>query len=281
MNTFKAYEGTKIPQLPAGDYLSVDPLDRGETANGSLWDLWDVMNQEVAKISTHPAARQPLMTKDLMETTLIAMDKIMVNISIRIQTRANKTFSRVYGDARNRKYEAYPIRWPGENRQALNIVLALVDSVFAVPQIPSNRIDNGIIDDHAALIARPIFDLKARLMREWFNIEVKGEISVDELQALFRNAKLIPPLRASIFDRRDTATDLSGEDADAKSDETGKTPTEEELLAVTSGQDVFLWRPELGDWTRFGEVLRRLENAGISQVPLEPFPFTTGTITAS
>ena len=281
VNMFAAYDGSVSEEMPSGDYLRVATGEKGETSNRTLWDLWDIVNSEVAKFSVNPAVLQPMMTKDMMEEALAAIDKSMAQVAVRIVTRANRSFSRVYGTGHAYRYEPYPIRWAGENRQALQVIMDFVQTIFAIPQVPCNRLDQGIVDDHAAIIVRPIFDLKVTLMREWFDIEPKGDISVDELQALFRGWQLRPPLHTSLLDNRDQAGDLAAEDARALTDETGPTPTEEAMEQITAGRDVWTWQPDIAEWARFGEILRRLENAGPVQTPPEPFPFTTGVITSA
>lgn len=278
MDLFVPFTGVRDPVLPDGEYLAVNPLDKGETSNKSLWDLWDALNQQVAKFSVMPACDQSMMTKDLMEGALLALDTSFAVVHPRIVTRANTLFSRTYGTGYKFRYEPYPVKWTGNNRQALQVVLAFVQSLFQVPQVQCNRIDEGVVDNHAAIILMPLFHMKATLMKEWFAVEVRGDIGVDELQALFRDSSLVPPLHSSLFDRRDLPVDAAAEDAAALTDQTGPTPTLDAMLQVLTGKDVWTWSPGEAQWSRFGEILRRLESAGPVQVPPEPFPLTTGPI---
>lgn len=282
MNTYKKFEGklSKQLQLNGGDFLAVETLDNDTTNNSSLWDMWDIVNQEMAKISNNPSAAVSSVEPELVKVSLESIDRIFAAMSKKIQTRANLTFSRTYGVPRAHKYEPYPVRWPGANRLALKIILNFVESAFSIPQVPCNQLDKGIIENHAGIIMRPLYDTKAMIMREYFGLEIKGEVSVDELQATFRNADLVPPIQTSILDRRDTRADLTAEDERAIGDESGKIPTHDESEAIRAGHDVWLWKADKPMWDRFGMISERLESAGVVQVPPEPFPFTTEVIQA-
>lgn len=278
INTIKAYKGKMDAIMPTGDYFAIETSNNPETRNSSLWNLWDICNREIAKISTTQAAQNTIESKDLLTATFKSISIIFAATVVRIRTRANDLFTRTYGEPRKRKYEDYPIRWTGESRLALDIVLTLSDAVFAIPQVKCNVLEEGILDNHAALILKPIYSLKARLMREYFAKEIKGEVSIDELEALFAKAKIQPPLLTSLLDIHDTPADLDAEKIKALGDESAIVPTGEQVIQVKSGVEVWTWEPTEADWLICGEILKRYENSGVVQIPPEPFPFTTGTI---
>lgn len=265
-------------QLPPGDYLAVDTLDRQLTSNQACWNLWDVINGEAQTLSARPSALQPVITKDLLRDAIEAINRCFVQTTDRVVTRANRTFTDTFGGPAPYSFEPYPIRWAGENREALQIILSFVSAAYQIPQVRSNHLDNGIIDSHAKIIVEPLFALKADLMKRFFQIEPKGEISPDELDAIFRDGGIRPPLAVSLTDTRDTPADLAAEDARALTDESSRKPTPETLARVQDGQDVWKWVPTTANYLTAAEVLRRLEVSGPSQRPTEPFPFSTEVI---
>lgn len=270
---YKPFEGELGGIMPDGDYFACHALEAEETSNESCWSVWDVINREAQILSTMPAAQQPSITQDLIAQILNGINRSFAAMHSRVGTRANAIFTSTFGGPARYRYEDYPIRWCAENREALTAVLAFNSSLFQIPQVPSNRLDQHIMDNHAGIIARPLFALKARIMREWFQIETKGHISPDELDAIFRDSNLLPPLRTSYDDVHDSAADQAAEDSAALGNESSHMPTAETVVQAKNGIEVWSWVPSQGSWLTFAEIVRRYEATGPGQVPGEPFPF--------
>lgn len=279
---FEKYTGPPLGDpSPGGDFLQVKTVPHGTTSNEGCWELWRRMNEEAQKLSLSAAAMQPIVTQDLLSACVSAINRTFVTVHYRTRTRANKLFSSTYGGPTEFAFVPSAVRWPGESPAALVMVLKWVEAIYQIPQVPSNRLDMGVLHDHAMIIARPLFDLKADLMRQYFGIEVKGEISVDELDAVFRDSKIQPPLIASLDDRRDMVADKEREDAVARTDETVKRPSRELTESISSGAEVWQWTPKSGDWLVVGEQLKRMEAAGPMSTPDQPFPFSTSVVGGS
>lgn len=277
---YMAYGGEIPPNanFPEGNYLQVDTTISPSTCNEQCWTLWDVMNREVQTFSALPPALTPELSKDLIENALKSIDRVFSQVFVRVVTRANRVFSDTFGGPPRFMFEPYPIRWAGESREALRIILKFVSAIHQLPQVQSNRLDNGILDHHAWIVLRPLFDLKASIMKSHFGIEVRGEISPDELDAIFRNSNLRPPLLTSLDDRRDPAATLTEEDQAAMANESAHVPTQETLEEAQAGIGIWTWQPTQANWATFAELLRRVEYDGPSYVPGEPFPFSTDII---
>ncbi len=275
---FKEFPGKLNPTngFPEGDYLSVDTLGNDTTNNESVWSMWDRVLSEAQRFSAKPAALTPEITMDLIQEALTAINRCFACGSNLVITRANPVFHDTYGGPSTYKLEDYAIRWPAENREALNIVLKFVSCGHQMCMVKSNRLDSGILDDHLWTILNPLFAAKCSLMRRYFGIEVKGQISPDELDAMFRNANLQPPLATSLDDRRDTVADLSAEDARAMGHESAAVPTRETIEAAMEGIDAWTWVPQPENWATFAQLLRLMEDSGPQQRPGEPFPFAVG-----
>lgn len=275
---FEAYTGTISPPFPEGDYLQVQVYGATETWNAKLWQLWDKIGKEIQSLSVSPGAMTSEITKDIVMQALYSINKCFVSAFQKVRTHANDTFDSTYGGPTGRRYEPYPIRWPGENRMALEVVLKYVSALFQIPQVRSNVLDNGIIENHASIILKPLYFCKSWIMREYFGCEIKGEISADELDAVFRDSNLMPPLLASLSDKHDTVADLAKEDELALSEESAHVPTVETWEQINAGKDVWVWVPTQQHMATLGEVLRRMETTGPIQVPGEPFPFPTNGV---
>lgn len=278
---YEAFSGTHNPPLPDGNYLAVSRVPNATTCNEALWMLWDIVSREAQTLSVSAPALQDQITKDLLEDTIRGINRCFGALSTRIVSRANRLFSSTFGGPSNFAYEPYPIRWAGESRVALMILMKYVASLFQVPQVACNRLDNGIIDVHAAVIVRPLFDLKAHLMKVYFAKEVQGEVSPDELASLFRNGNLEPPLQRSLDDRRSTGEEIAARDQAVLGDESAAVAPVVLTEGVRAGVNVWTWVPGDQDWDVFGELLERMTFAGPGQVPGEPFPFSTEMVGSS
>ena len=278
---YEKFDGKVAEIFPEGDYLQVRTVMVEMTSNIDCHDVWHCICSEAQRISAQPHALQPEVSKDSVEDILQAINNVFAWVSKSIVTRANRLFGSAHGGGPGYAYENYPIRWPESNRVMLHAILQFVASAFQVPQIRSNCLDRGLVDEHAWTVLRPLFDLKARIMRTWFGLEVKGEVSVDELQAIFRGQKLNPPLNKSLDDQRDTVADKAAEDQMAMGDESAYRPPIEIVEQAMTGAEVWTWAPTSSDWITFAEMIRRSAQSGPTQFPGEPFVFDSKIIKSS
>lgn len=274
---YEPFAGTIDPRsaLPDGSYLQVSRIGNDQTCNESCWQLWRAINEAAQRLSAMPAAGTEEITRDLVESILLNIDRIFAYGSSLVVTRANRTFHDTYGGPAMFAFNPWPIRWPGENAEALSAILKFVSAAFQTVNISSNRLDNGILDQHLWVVLRPLFVLKATIMKRWFGIECQGDISPDELDAMFRGSNLRPPLLRSLDDTSDTRATLTSEDTAALEHESAAVPTQETIEKAMTGIDVWTFQPSQAHWATFAELLRRMEEAGPSQPPVAPFPFST------
>lgn len=280
---YEPYSGaTPSEPMPTGTYIQVRRAGpRNLTLNDDTWDLWDILNRSAQHLSAIPAAAKPVLTRDLVQAAFEMVNISFAEIVTRVRTRANRLFSDTFGGPNRLSFEPYPIRWPGESRHAYRMVMAFISAAFQVPQIKSNLLDHGVLDNHAKIILRPLFDLKANMMRTFFNLEITGEVSVDELDAVFRDGAPLPPLMHSFDDERDGAAAQAAEDAAALTNESAKIPSRETQAKISEGVEVWTFVPHAEHWTLFAEVLRRREFDGPNFVPAEPFRVAGGVVSPS
>lgn len=275
---FEEWPGDIVAPLPKGEYLQVRRLGHTHTANEACFDVWHALNGEAQKLSAAGYSQTPTTGRDLVGNVIDAINRSMGVVNARVVTHANAMYSSVFGGPLPYAFELWPIRWPGESPDALKWVLKFVEAAFQVPQVKSNTADWGIVSNHASIIMMPLLRLKQNIMQTLFGIEPKGAISPGELDAMFRNSNLQPPLGSSFDDVNDTPADTAKEDADAMKNESAQKPDEATITAAQAGVEVWTFVPDAANWATFAELQRRKEADGPSQSPLTPFPFTTGTI---
>lgn len=273
-------DGPIIKPMPDGDYLKVQRDGHQFTANEACFDAWNSIQREAQMLSAAGFTMTPMVTEDLVGNTIDAVNRLFTLIVTRVITRSNAIYSSVFGGPVPYELTQIPIRWTGECPEALKYVLKFVEAAYQVPQLRCNTIDNGLPSTHASIILMPLFRLKADIMRLRFRLEVKGDISPQELDAMFRNSNLRPPLRTSFDDTRDDRGDHAAEDAAAMANESADIPTTETLEQAREGVDVWTWVPSGENWATFAEVLRRMEYDGPSQPKFTPYPFSTESVGA-
>ena len=276
-----AADGDILKPMPDGDYLKVSVDGRSHTANEACFDTWNVLSREAQMLSAGGYTLTPVIGKDLVGSTLSAINRCFTSVSARVVTHANQLYSSTFGGPLAYQYMQIPIRWTGESPEALKYVLKFVEALYQIPQVRSNTIDNGLPSEHAAIIMQPLFALKAEIMKLRFRKEVQGDVSPQELDAIFRGSNLQPPLRHSFDDHRDSSSITASEDAAAMLDESAKSPTVETAEQAMSGLDVWTWVPSQADWITFGEIARRMEMDGPQQPVNIPWPFSEQAVGAN
>tara|TARA_R100001530_G_scaffold42175_4_gene32124 strand:- start:336 stop:1289 length:954 start_codon:yes stop_codon:yes gene_type:complete len=271
-------DGQIVHPMPDGDYLKVNTHGRTHTANEACFDVWNAVNREAQMLSAAGFTLTDVVGKDLVGACLDAINRVFALATSRVVTHANRLYSSTFGGPVPYQYMTIPIRWTGESPEALKYVMKFVETLYQIPQVRSNTIDNGLPSEHASIILQPLFALKADIMKHRFQLEVKGNVSPQELDALFRGSNLMPPLGSSFDDRRDSVADLAVEDATALANESAQTPTLEISEQIRGGVDVWTWVPSNQNWDTFAELNRRFEVDGPSQPLFTPFPFSNEQI---
>lgn len=261
-----------------GSYFAIDRRGRDTTWSRPLWNLWYELHLEAQALSTTQPALTSEVTKDLIKAALLAINRSFVAAHRKVRTMANDYFDQVYGGRWHRAFNDMAIRWPGENQTAWEIVMKFAAALHQIPFLQSNVLDNGIPPNHAVIVVQPLYSAKAWLMREFFELEIRGEISNDELEAIFREDAPMPPLDFSMTDTFDTPEETEEEDAGAMEEESGPLPTAETQREAERGVKVWTWVPENRHWTKFGEIIKRMRTDGPRSVPGEPWPFGEQTI---
>ena len=273
-----ASDGELRPIMPEGQYFRVITHDRNVTTNFACFEIWNFLNDLAQKLSAHESVRSEELTIDLVKQAMQAINSAFHFVHGRIVTRANDFFANRFGHQPELKYGGWPIRWPGENLESIKIILAFGAAAFQTPQVRSNNLDGGVVDDHAAAILKPLYLLKAALMKRYFALEIRGDIGVDELQAVFRNSLLSPPLHHSLDDQYDSPATLEAEDDRALGDESAPRPTAETLEKALTGVEVWSFVPGNDHYMTAAEILRRMTQDGPHQPPYTPMLFSASLL---
>lgn len=266
-------------ELTRGDYFKVLLGKHELTGNEDLFEVWRRFGREASILSQLKATRQAVITKDLVKWELEAMDRIAADTVRRMTTTLNNVFdSELFGGPGGFKYGDTPIRWAGENSEALKVINTMAGAMHQIPRLSCNSFDRGITRAAAMLILMPLYRQKVRIMTILFGIEVQGQVSPDELDAIYRNNDVRPPLGSSVRDVHDPAAVTEAEDKAAMGTENAPTPTDDALDDAKSGKDAWVWVPSENEWAAFARIHEKMNPEGPVAQPGPAFPFSTDII---
>jgi len=278
-----AYTGSLNVEVPQGNdskFYITDLVGSERTQNRSCSELFEVIAQHGQEISFSDAALQSEVGRSLIEDTLKRIQICFNAVSSRVVTNVNRMFGSVYGGPLPYDYIAWPLRWSGENRRALTICNSFVASCYQIPRLRCNSLDSGIPNRQAATIIRPLFDIKAEIMKQEFGLEVAGEVGPNELDALLAGAVLLSPTPGADEQRRESEAQSAARQATAMDQTSVARPTQERSEQAREGMDAWTWMPNAQDWDAFGALKDARETVSIREVPLTPFPFSTTSVGA-
>lgn len=270
---FDGQPNVEVPQGNDSQFFVVSVNGSERTQNRSAFELFDCINQHGQGLSFSDAALQPMITKDLIEDALRRIDVCFAEVASRVVTHSNRLFGSVFGGPPAYQFQQWPMRWAGENMRALTIGQAFVASAYQVPRLRCNALDQGIVDNQAAVILRPLFDIKAELMKQHFGLEVLGEVNPDELDALLGGVDLLRSRPGSDDQRRESGAALQERLDGAMGPESVGQPTTERSEQAREGFNVWTWRPQAPDWDAFAAMLKAREITQVQDPPLIPYPF--------
>lgn len=276
-----AWDGVEIDHevLTRGDYFKVLVGKHAVTGNEDLFEVWRRFGRELSILSQLKATRQAVVVKELVKWELEAMDRIATDTVRRMTTTMNSVFdSELHGGPGGFRYGDTPIRWAGENSEALKVVNALAGAMYQIPRLSCNSFDRGITREAAMLILMPLYRQKVRIMTVLFGIEVAGQVHPDELDAIYRENDVRPPLGSSVRDLHDPPAVTAAEDAAAMGTQHAPTPTDDALVRAKSGKDAWVWQPSENEWAAFARIHSKMNPEGPVSQPGPAFPFSTDII---
>ncbi len=270
----------EVPQGNNSQFFVVSVEDSERTQNRSAFELFDSINSHGQGLTYSDAALQPMITKDLIEDALSRINICFAEVGTRVVTHANRLFGSVFGGPPAYQFQQWPMRWSGENLRALTISQAFVAAAYQIPRLRCNALDAGIVDNQAAVVLRPLFDIKAEIMRQHFGLEVLGEVNPDELDAMLAGIDLLRSRPGSDDQRRESGVATAARHAEAMGNESVAQPTVERSDQARQGFNPWTWRPSQPDWDVFAALLKAREITQVQDPPLIPYPFSPEVIGA-
>ena len=221
----------------AEGWVGADLNDNVKTQNRDIHYLVYMLSQFATSISMHPEAElEGFPPKKLVDECFAAQSTMIERVVDVTHTHASKFFSFTHAVPPVSYFKLTPIRYPVRNRFAEDFLHYAIGTLVELAETNRNSVHQGLDNNAANIVVEALWNWKATQMKFWFDIEVAGEISSRELEALYTGVYRPHP---------------------SYPDETSARPSDAETSEALSGVDVLEWLPSASDWTKFAELHTR------------------------
>ncbi len=225
-----------IPGELAGQFVAADLGDNMTTRNIDILKIFHVVNAVAASISQHPEAdTEDYTQKRLLEECLEGINWILENIVDVTKASNVSQFSWTHAIPPINQFSFQPVRYPVRNAQANEFLHYMLGEMVEVAESSRNAAHAGLDLKCCDMLIAPLYSLKAKIIKYYFDLEVAGELSKDELQGLMVGKRRAGPT-VSI------------------PDESTERPDNADILEAMSGVDVIQWFPTAADWVVFATL---------------------------
>ena len=229
-----------IPGELAGRFVAPRLGDNVTSKNVDVVTIFEVLRDSAASLASHPAAMaegHPL--KNTVEEVLRALNLVMERIIDRTQVMSTNMFFWTHATPPPKDFMLRPILYPLRNPFMDTVIYHLLGTMGETAESNANAMHSGLDPKTSHVILGGLFHLKKNIMRDYFDVEVAGEITLDELNVMFEGIVQPGP----------TITPPG---------ETGVTPDMGDVAAALDGASALQWYPNQTDWMNFG---RKITNA--------------------
>jgi len=220
----------------AGMFVSPDLTDNWQTKNNDNLKVMEALNSVSASLSTHPDSdMEGYPTRNFVEEVLQATNFILEKIIDATSSSANRTFAWTHAIPPVYDYALRPVRYPVRGAYSRDVLQFLIGDQVECAELNRNCAHSGFTPQDAAVLMRPLFEIKAHAMKLYFDLEVSGELSMAEVETMMQG-KYRPGPTVS------------------PPDESAERPSAADVAEAKTGVDVIQWYPNGQDWAVFGRL---------------------------
>ena len=217
-------------------FVGPDLGDNPITKNADIISIFNAVRNVTASISMSPEGmKQGYPGRRIVEESLRGMNTILEKIVDVTHTDATRFFEWMHAIPPNLTFPLAPIRFPLRQEFATQFVHYGLGLLVEVAELNRNANHAGLDPQSADVLVAPLYNWKATVMKYYFDLEVAGEISRQEMQELF-DGKYRPGPTVS------------------PPDDSAERPDATALSEKMSGIDVVQWYPSDADWSNFGRL---------------------------
>jgi len=238
------------------EFVGPDLNDNPRTKNQDIKTIFTAIMTTAASISMAPEAnKEGPPQRNIVEEVLRALNFIMERVLDRTQTMSTSTFEWCHATPPYEYLMLRPVRYPLRQTFADQTVHYLLGTLVETAEMNRNANHSSLDPNTAERILAPLYHLKALIAKDYFDVEVSGEISLQEMIAIMTGVKKVGPTIVP-----------SGESQNLAS--------VEDVAGALSGIDLIQWYPNNQNWATFGEKMVQMYHAERVWQPEGAYPTT-------
>ena len=220
----------------AGIFVAPDLTDNWQTKNSDNLKVMRALNDVSASISMHPDSdMEGYPTRNIVEEVMKATNFVLEKIMDSTSSSANRTFGWTHAIPPVDDYALRPIRYPVRGGYALDVLKFMIGDQVECAELNRNCAHSGFTPQDAAVLLRPLFEIKSSAMKLYFDLEVSGELSMAEVEEMMRGRYRPGPTVSP-------------------PDDSAERPSASDVEEAMTGTDVIQWYPSPADWVIFGRL---------------------------
>lgn len=217
-----------------GEFVGARLGDNPTTRNIDLLTIFNAVRDSAASLSMAPTAHlEGPPDRNIVEEVLRAINWCAERIMDRTRTSSTAMFQWTHAVPPTIDFAQRPIRFPLRNGFASDAVFHLIGTLVEIAESNANGNHSSLDPSSAHRLISPILHLKANIIRDWFDQEVAGEITLAELTAMFQGVARPGPTIVP-------------------AGESQPTPEPAAVTEALAGVDLIQWYPGEEHWTIFG-----------------------------
>jgi len=219
-----------------GMFVAPDLGDNWQTKNVDNLKIMNALNEVAASLSMHPDIEmEGYPTRNFVEEMLQAFNYVAEHIVDTTRSSANRHFQWTHAIPPINDYAIRPIRFPVRSQFGIDTLHYLIGNHVECAELNRNCAHSGLTPQDANRLLGPLFEQKAATMKLYFDLEVSGELSMAEVEALMKG-KYRPGPSVS------------------PPDESAELPDAAAVQEALTGVDVLQWYPTDSHWVTFGRL---------------------------
>lgn len=224
-----------IPGELEGQFVGPRLGDNPKTSNYDAYRVFRLLNDFAAAMSMRPDANvEGPPVRNAVEEFLRGVNLIVEQVYDRTQGDASRVFMWEHATPPNELLRVRPVRFPLRNEFAQEVVHYLLGCQVEIAEMNVNGFHATFDPSSSARILAPLVHLKSNIIKLWFDQEIQGEISAEEIALMMTDKSHPGPVVVP-------------------SDASAGLATDAEVTEAMAGVPVLQWFPDAPAWVKFGE----------------------------
>jgi hypothetical protein len=217
------------------DFVGPRLGDNPTTKNIDMLTLFGAVRDTAASISMAPTANaEGPPGRPLVEEILLGLNLCIERILDRTRVASSGYFEWRHATPPCDTFALRPIRYPLRNEFARRAIFFFLGTLVEVAENSANARHSGLDPSQARDLLGGLLTLKASIAKDWFDKEVEGEITLEELNQMFAGVErpgptIVPPGQSQ------------------------PSPSDEVVTEALAGISLIQWFPNESDWQIFGK----------------------------